>query len=49
MRLDPTYLEYISKDEMRVLLAVEMGMKNHEYVPSHLIERISHLKRNCAN
>lgn len=24
------YLQYISKDELRVLVAVEMGMKNHE-------------------
>lgn len=22
-----------------------MGMRNHEYVPIHLIERISHLKK----
>ncbi len=22
-----------------------MGMRNHEYVPIHLIEKISHLKR----
>jgi len=29
MRLDPTYLKFITKDEMRVLLSVEMGMKNH--------------------
>ena len=28
-----------------MLVAVEMGMKNHEYVPITLIEKISHLKR----
>lgn len=27
------YLAYLTKDELRVLVAVEMGMKNHEYVP----------------
>ena len=30
---------------MRVLTAIEMGMRNHEYVPQHLIEKISHIKR----
>ena len=48
MRLDPTYLKFITKDEMRVLMAVEMGMRNHEWVPVQLIERISHLKRSSA-
>jgi len=45
MKLDVNYLAYISREELRVLVAVEMGMRNHEYVPLHLIERISHLKR----
>lgn len=48
MRLDPVYLKYITKEELRVLLAVEMGMRNHEYVPVHLIEKISRLGRSCA-
>lgn len=30
MRLDTTYLQYITKEEIRVLMAIEMGMKNHE-------------------
>ena len=48
MRLDPTYLKFITKDEMRVLLSVEMGMKNHEFVPNQLIESLSGIKRSLA-
>ena len=46
--LDPKGLRYMSKDEFRVLTAVEMGMKNHELVPTPLIESISGLKRGGA-
>ena len=35
-------------DEFRVLTSVEMGMKNHEVVPTPLIETISGLKRGGA-
>ncbi|CAD8213063.1 unnamed protein product [Paramecium octaurelia] len=45
MRLDTSYLAYLTKDELRVLVAVEMGMKNHEFVPVQLIEKISKVKR----
>ncbi|CAD8101431.1 unnamed protein product [Paramecium primaurelia] len=45
MRLDTSYLAYLTKDELRVLVAVEMGMKNHEFVPVSLIEKISKVKR----
>jgi RIO kinase 2 len=45
MKLDTNYLNFISKDEVRVLTAIEMGMKNHEYVPMELVERISRNKR----
>ena len=38
----------MSSDEFRVLTAVEMGMKNHELVPTPLIESISGLKRGGA-
>lgn len=44
MKLDVNVLRYLSKDEFRVLTAVEMGMKNHEIVPTELIERIAGLK-----
>eukprot|EP00742_Colponemidia_sp_Colp-10_P005119 GILJ01005467.1.p1 GENE.GILJ01005467.1~~GILJ01005467.1.p1 ORF type:complete len:487 (+),score=83.54 GILJ01005467.1:39-1463(+) len=45
MKLDADVLRYMSKDEFRVLTAVEMGMKNHEVVPVPLIESIAGLKR----
>eukprot|EP00002_Diphylleia_rotans_P007770 TRINITY_DN17435_c0_g1_i1.p1 TRINITY_DN17435_c0_g1~~TRINITY_DN17435_c0_g1_i1.p1 ORF type:complete len:470 (-),score=105.60 TRINITY_DN17435_c0_g1_i1:82-1491(-) len=48
MRLDATMLRYLSKDDFRVLTAVEMGLKNHELVPAQLIESIAGLKRGGA-
>lgn len=44
MKLDVNVLLYLSKDDFRVLTAVEMGMRNHEIVPSELIDRIAGLK-----
>ncbi|OIT27943.1 PREDICTED: serine/threonine-protein kinase rio2-like [Nicotiana attenuata] len=44
MKLDVNVLRYLSKDDFRVLTAVEMGMRNHEIVPSELIDRIASLK-----
>ncbi|KAL2544154.1 protein serine/threonine kinase [Forsythia ovata] len=44
MKLDVDVLRYLSKDDFRVLTAVEMGMRNHEIVPSELIDRIACLK-----
>ena len=41
-------LRYMGHDEFRVLTAVEMGMKNHELVPTPLVESISGLKRGGA-
>lgn len=35
----------MSGEEFRVLTATEMGMKNHEIVPTPLIESIAGLKR----
>jgi len=46
--LDVKALRYMGADEFRVLTAVEMGMKNHEVVPTALIESISGLKRGGA-
>lgn len=45
MKLDVDVLRYLSKDDFRVLTAVEMGMRNHEIVPAELIDRIASLKR----
>ncbi|CAO2813351.1 unnamed protein product [Amaranthus hypochondriacus] len=44
MKLDVDVLRYLSKDDFRVLTAVEMGMRNHEIVPAELIDRIASLK-----
>lgn len=44
MKLDVEVLRYLSKEDFRVLTAVEMGMRNHEIVPAELIDRIASLK-----
>jgi RIO kinase 2 len=44
MKLDVTCMRYLSKDDYRVLQAVEMGMRNHELVPVHLITNIARLR-----
>lgn len=41
MKLDVTTFRYITKDEFRVLTAVEMAMRNHELAPVPLIESIA--------
>ncbi|CDJ29752.1 uncharacterized protein EMH_0052360 [Eimeria mitis] len=45
MRLQADVLRYMTKGEFRVLTAVEMGMKNHEFVSAQLIEQIAGLRR----
>ncbi|XP_057443055.1 serine/threonine-protein kinase rio2 [Lotus japonicus] len=44
MKLDVDVLRYLSKEDFRVLTAVELGMRNHELVPTELIDRIARLK-----
>eukprot|EP00892_Ulva_mutabilis_P001751 jgi/Ulvmu1/11577/UM079_0020.1 len=44
MKLDANALRYLSRDDWRVLTAVELGQKNHEIVPAPLIESIAKLK-----
>uniref|UniRef100_A0A1J3JAW7 Serine/threonine-protein kinase RIO2 n=1 Tax=Noccaea caerulescens TaxID=107243 RepID=A0A1J3JAW7_NOCCA len=44
MKLDVNVLRYLSKDDFRVLTAVELGMRNHEIVPSEIVEKIAKLK-----
>ena len=41
VKLDANILRYLSKDDFRVLTAVEMGMKNHGLVPTELICKIA--------
>lgn len=45
MKLDATIMRYMTKEEFRVLTAIEMGMRNHELVPVPLIESIAKLNR----
>lgn len=44
MKLDVTCMRYLTKDDYRVLTAVEMGMRNHEMVPVSLITSIAQLR-----
>ncbi|ALC47763.1 CG11859 [Drosophila busckii] len=43
-KLNVTVLRYLTKDDFRVLTAIEMGMKNHELVPGPLAAAIANLK-----
>eukprot|EP00930_Biecheleria_cincta_P099965 TRINITY_DN91577_c0_g1_i1.p1 TRINITY_DN91577_c0_g1~~TRINITY_DN91577_c0_g1_i1.p1 ORF type:complete len:484 (+),score=125.11 TRINITY_DN91577_c0_g1_i1:104-1555(+) len=45
MKLDISMFRYITKEEFRVLTAVEMGMRNHEHVPTVLVESIAKIHR----
>jgi len=45
MKLDVTAFRYVTRDEFRVLTAIEMGMRNHELVPTPLIESIAKVTR----
>ncbi|KAL0248046.1 hypothetical protein GEMRC1_003285 [Eukaryota sp. GEM-RC1] len=45
MKLDASLLRYLTHNDIRILTAVEMGMKNHDLVPVELVERISGLSR----
>lgn len=49
MKLDPSNLRYMDKDEFRVLTAIEMGMRNHDVVPIELIVAIAGLKHGGAH
>ena len=44
MRFDLTALKYLTKDDFRVLTAIELGMRNHEIVPVDLIQSISKIR-----
>lgn len=44
MKLDPSCMRYLTKDDYRVLVAVEMGMRNHDIVPIPLIASIAKLR-----
>ncbi|XP_074526430.1 serine/threonine-protein kinase RIO2 [Halichoeres trimaculatus] len=48
-KLNVVVLRYLSRDDFRVLTAVEMGMKNHEIVPVSLLSSIASLKHGGCN
>ncbi|KAM5192036.1 serine/threonine-protein kinase RIO2 [Mantella aurantiaca] len=48
-KLNVVLLRYLSRDDFRVLTAVEMGMKNHEIVPASLIASIASLRHGGCN
>ncbi|XP_022095477.1 serine/threonine-protein kinase RIO2-like [Acanthaster planci] len=43
-KLNVTMLRYLSREDFRVLTALEMGMKNHEIVPGSLVASIANLR-----
>lgn len=43
-KLNVTLLRYLTKEDFRVLTAIEMGMKNHELVPGALAASIANLR-----
>ncbi|KAF5676439.1 atypical RIO RIO2 kinase [Fusarium heterosporum] len=44
MKLDTRAMRYLAAEDWRVLTAVEMGSKNHELVPTSLIEKLARLR-----
>ncbi|KAJ1914518.1 Serine/threonine-protein kinase rio2 [Tieghemiomyces parasiticus] len=44
MKLEVKTLRYLTSDDFRVLTAVEMGSKNHEIVPVHLIIQTANIR-----
>ncbi|EMS14549.1 serine/threonine protein kinase RIO2, putative [Entamoeba histolytica HM-3:IMSS] len=48
VKLDPSFFRFMSKEEFRVLTAIEMGMRNHELVPLELIIQISKLNQSLV-
>lgn len=45
VKLNINIFKYLTHEEFRVLTAIELGMRNHEYVPIHLIESLSKIKK----
>ncbi|KAI6228986.1 Serine/threonine-protein kinase RIO2 [Aphelenchoides fujianensis] len=47
-RFNVNPMRHMEADHFRVMIAVEMGMKNHEVVPLHLISMVSNIYRGGA-
>lgn len=48
MNLDLGYYDFVNSEDLKVLKSIELGMRNHEYVPLQLIEKLSKLNRGKA-
>ena len=48
-KLDAECMRHLSKEDFRVLTAVEMGMKNHDVVPLEIIVNIAKLRHGGAH
>lgn len=44
MKLDTSHMRYLTADDFRVLQAIELGLRNHELVPTVMIHSISGLR-----
>ncbi|BAM41706.1 uncharacterized protein TOT_040000087 [Theileria orientalis strain Shintoku] len=44
MKLDPSHFCYLTNTEFRVLTAIEIGMRNHQYIPVSLITTMANLR-----
>ncbi|KAI0461437.1 Serine kinase [Komagataella kurtzmanii] len=44
MKLDISHMRYLTNDDFRVLIAVELGSRNHEVVPTPMIHQIGGLR-----
>lgn len=47
VKLDLSFFKYLKKKDFRILTAIEMGMKNHQLVPTQMIEIISGIRSGC--
>uniref|UniRef100_A0A1I7W005 Rio2_N domain-containing protein n=1 Tax=Loa loa TaxID=7209 RepID=A0A1I7W005_LOALO len=47
-RMNITVIRYMEQEHFRVLIAVELGMKNHELVPLELIGSIAKIHRGAV-
>ena len=45
VRLNLTIFKYLTTEDFRVLMAIELGMRNHEHVPVNLIETLAKVKK----
>ncbi|KAJ1500110.1 hypothetical protein HMI54_013067 [Coelomomyces lativittatus] len=48
MKLQADLLRHLTSEDFRVLTSVEMGSKNHEYVPIGMISQLSRQKEGCV-